>query len=136
MNDELAELDITYRQWEVLCWLSFFGQVSQAELAKGMLVEAPTLAGILDRMERDGWIERVADPDDGRKKLIRPTDRVEPLWTQMVEKARHCRSQATEGISSADLDTTRQTLERMRRNLAGDERIDFIEKRAADKARQ
>ena len=134
MNDELAELDITYRQWEVLGWLSFFGEVSQAELAKGMLIEAPTLAGILDRMQRDGWIERIADPNDGRRKLVRPTDRVQPLWEQMVERARQVRSDATAGISPEDLETTRRTLEQIRRNLAGDERIDFIEQRAAEKA--
>ncbi|MEN1678056.1 MAG: MarR family transcriptional regulator [Planctomycetota bacterium] len=132
MNDELADLDITFRQWEVLGWLSFFGEISQADLAKGMLIEPPTLAGILDRMERDDWIERTPDPADGRRKIVRPTDRVEPVWSKMVERARRVRSEATAGISPADLETTRKTLEQMRRNLAGDERIDIVEKRARE----
>lgn len=135
MNAELAELGITFRQWEVLCWISFFGEVSQAQLAEGMLIEAPTLAGILDRMERDGWITRVADPQDGRRKLIRPTKQVEPVWEKMVSKARYVRSEATRGISDQDLNQMRETLEKIRRNLAGDEQIDAHQQRAHAKDR-
>jgi DNA-binding MarR family transcriptional regulator len=132
MNTELAELGITFRQWEVLCWLSFFGELSQSQLAEGMLVEAPTLAGIIDRMERDGWIERIADPTDGRKKLIRPTDQVEPAWEQMVQRAHRVRDEATRGIPKEDLQVLKRTLDRIRRNLAGDEQIDAAEQRARD----
>lgn len=132
MNAELTELGITFRQWELLGWLSFFGEVAQSELAEGMLIEAPTLAGILDRMERDGWIERVADPADGRRKLIRPTDRVDEVWEQMVARARRVRSEATAGIPEEDLAVMRRSLEQIRRNLAGDERVDALEKRARE----
>lgn len=129
-NSELAELGITFRQWEVLAWVSFFGKVSQGELAEGMLIEAPTLAGILDRMERDGWIQRTPDPQDGRRKLIGTTDRVEPVWEKMIDCARRVRNEAVRGIPEEDLQTMRRTLERVRRNLAGDERIDALEQRA------
>ena len=136
MNDELAELGITFRQWEVLAWLSFFGEVSQSELAEGMLIEPSTLAGILDRMQRDGWIERKADPEDGRRKLLRPTEKVEPVWAQMVDRARRVRNDATAGIPEEDLQRLRQTLEAIRRNLVGDERVDQIERRARQKAEE
>ncbi len=84
MNEELAAHGITYRQWEVLAWISMAGEQSQSALAERMSIEPPTLVGVLDRMERDGWIERVPADGDRRKKLIRPTSRVEPLWNRMV----------------------------------------------------
>src|SRR5690348_6668127 len=87
MNEELAALGITYRQWEVLAWISLTGELSQCELADKMSIEAPTLVGVLDRMERSGWIQRVQDEQDRRKKQIRPTEQAGALWTQMVECA-------------------------------------------------
>ena len=51
MNDELGKLGITYRQWEVLCWLSYMGEITQSELADHMRIEAPTLVGVIDRMD-------------------------------------------------------------------------------------
>ncbi len=73
MNEELAAHGITSRQWEVLACISHDGELSQSELAERMHIEAPTLVGVLDRMERDGWIVRITDDNDRRRKLIRPT---------------------------------------------------------------
>ena len=64
MNEELAAHGITSRQWEVLACISHDGELSQSELAERMHIEAPTLVGVLDRMERDGWIVR----DHGRQR--------------------------------------------------------------------
>ena len=44
--------------------------LTQRELAMPAQVEQPTMAATLARMERDGLIERRANPDDGRSALI------------------------------------------------------------------
>src|SRR5580704_14932025 len=103
MNDELAAHGITYRQWETLAWVSLAGELSQSELAERMSIQAPTLVGVLDRMERDGWIQRVPAETDRRKKLIRPTCRVQPLWAKMVECAHRVRARAPQGLSPEQL---------------------------------
>ena len=121
MNEELAALGITYRQWEVLVWISLVGETSQSELARLMRIEAPTLVGVLDRMERDGWIRRTPDPHDRRKKLVQGTEQVEPVWAKMADCARRVRAQATEGIDEATLAVVREALATMRRNLGGDD---------------
>src|SRR6185295_337652 len=110
MNDELAALGITYRQWEVLAWISCTGELSQSELADKMSIEAPTLVGVLDRMERDGWIQRIPDEQDRRKKLIRPTEQVTPIWTKMVGCARHVAERAVTGLSLDQVEQLRDTL--------------------------
>jgi MarR family transcriptional regulator for hemolysin len=126
LNEQLAEHGITYRQWEVLVWLSFAGECSQNELAARMLIEAPTLVGVLDRMERDGWIQRVPDAADRRRKLIRPTAQVESVWAKMVGCALSVRQQATAGIAEEDLQTVREVLAKMRRNLSGEQVVDRL----------
>ena len=92
LNEQLAQHGITYRQWEVLVWLSFAGESSQSELAQRMHIEAPTLVGVLDRMERDGWITRSMDERDRRRKVIRVTEQVEPVWNRMVSCAQDVRA--------------------------------------------
>ena len=44
--------------------------LTQKELARLAAIEQPTMAATLARMERDGLIERRADPDDGRSSLV------------------------------------------------------------------
>jgi MarR family transcriptional regulator for hemolysin len=117
MNGEIAPRGITWRQCQVLGWLALCGDVSQTELAERMMVEGPTLVGILDRMERDGWITRHDHPADRRKKIIRPTDRAEPVWAEISDCARRVRTQAIEGLSKDDLATLRRILNRIETNL-------------------
>jgi len=119
LDTELARESITFRQWEVLAWISIAGDQSQAELADRLGIEAPTLAGILARMERDGWLERRACPMDRRKKRIRATSKAEAVWSRMVECCRRVRSRATEGLSDDDLRTLKRTCETIRENLGG-----------------
>ena len=117
LNAELAAHGITYRQWEVLAWTALDPEMSQCQLAERMSIEAPTLVGVLDRMARDGWIERVSSPHDRRKKIIRPTSKVEPLWEKMVSCAHEVRSRATAGLPAEDLAKLKSMLAHIRKNL-------------------
>lgn len=121
LDAELARERITLRQWEVLAWIAVSGEPSQVELAEKLGIEAPTLAGILARMERDGWLERSACSDDRRKKRIRATSKAEAVWNRMVACCHRVRERATEGITPAELTTFKHLCERIRANLGADE---------------
>ena len=114
---ELASEKITFRQWEVLAWISLCGEPSQVELADRMGIEAPTLAGLLSRMERDGWLERFGCSEDRRKKRLRATAKSESVWNRTVECCRKVRAQATRDIPPDDLAILKRTCETIRRNL-------------------
>ena len=115
--EELAPHGITYRQSMVLGWLALEGELSQTELAAKMMVEPPTLVGILDRMERDGWISRHNCPRDRRKNLIRANPAAEPVWEKIVECATRVRAQATDGLSERQLATLKKLLRRVQQNV-------------------
>ena len=117
VTEELAPHGITYRQSMVLGWLALEGELSQTELAAKMMVEPPTLVGILDRMERDGWISRHNCPSDRRKKLIRANPAAEPVWEKIVECAMRVRERATAGLSERQLATLKKLLRRVQQNL-------------------
>lgn len=117
LNDELAPHGVTFRQTQVLGWIAMDGELTQVELAGRMQIEPPTLVGILDRMERDGWIVRAACPKDRRKKMIQVGPRAEPVWEKIIACGRQVRARATAGLSEAELTELRRLLDRVRDNV-------------------
>ena len=119
LEAELATERITIRQWEVLTLLSLEGELTQAELAERVCLEAPTLTGILSRMERDGWLERHGCPDDRRCKRIRPTERAEAVWHRIAACGHRTRDHATRGFTAEELQNLKSYCARIRQNLEG-----------------
>ena len=117
MNAELASEGISFRQFQVLAWLAVRGQLSQIELARCCGVEPSTIVAVVDRMERDGLIERTVCPDDRRKHRIVPTSAAEPVWSRVVKCGAKVKKCATAGLTEAELAQLRSLLERMHTNL-------------------
>jgi DNA-binding MarR family transcriptional regulator len=117
LNEELVPLGVTLRQWQVIACLILRKEACQADLARSLRIEAPTLKGILDRMERDGLVERRASPRDRRCKIVRLRPAVVPVWKPMAACARRVRRRALQGISPRQLETMRTALTTVRRNL-------------------
>src|SRR5262245_24964118 len=119
MNEELAAHGITYQQWQALAVIALAGgELTQCELAERLKIEPPTLAGIVDRMEKAGWVRRITDPLDRRRKVVRPTPAVEPVWKRMTACARKVRARAFRGLSAAALRQARKVLSNILDNLS------------------
>jgi MarR family transcriptional regulator for hemolysin len=118
MNAELAGEGITYRQCQVLAWLSLEGDLSQIELARLMHVQPSTLVPVLDRMVRDGLIARKPATDDRRKRIITPTRKALPVWKRIIKCVQHVRARSREGLSDEELAQLRSLLMRIHDNLS------------------
>lgn len=118
LSASLAKEGMTFRQWEVLAWLSVNGDLSQAELADCLNIEPHTLAGVLRRMERDGWLERRCSAHDRRKNTLHPTEKAEEAWARAVQCCHQVRAQAVAGFTDDELHQFKATCERIRENLA------------------
>jgi MarR family transcriptional regulator for hemolysin len=70
VDDSLRELGISAGYLPVLFELGDGSEMTQTALARAVVIEQPTMAATLTRMERDGLIRRRPDPDDGRISLI------------------------------------------------------------------
>jgi DNA-binding MarR family transcriptional regulator len=92
----------------------------QAELADRVQVEPSTIVRIVDRMERDGWIERASSPTDRRVKLLRTTDKIKPVWKTIQQVGDQIIRQTTEGLSERQVAQMLKSLETMCGNLGGD----------------
>jgi DNA-binding MarR family transcriptional regulator len=63
---ELKDIDL-----DCLDLISRHGPLSPSALARRAGLHPATMTGILDRLERDGWISRDRDPDDRRAVAVR-----------------------------------------------------------------
>jgi DNA-binding MarR family transcriptional regulator len=68
----LMRQDVSMGQLHVLWHLEHHGATSMTHLAELLGVSLPAATGLIDRMEERGLIERVGDPDDRRRVLVRP----------------------------------------------------------------
>ena len=119
LAEELVPHGITYRQCQVLAFLILEKRpLSQIELAERISVEPPTLVGILDRMERDGWLRRQACTSDRRKKLICLTEEAGPVWAQIAECALRVRARAISGLTEAQVESLKEMLRTVKHNLS------------------
>lgn len=119
LNDELSRHGITFRQFQVLAWLVHDGtELTQAELAAKMMIEPPTLVGLLDRMEQQGWISRTSCPGDRRKKIVRPAPVAEEIWETMVDVLMRVRAKATSRLSDEQVEILKDMLRAVHETLS------------------
>ncbi|WP_378742944.1 MarR family winged helix-turn-helix transcriptional regulator [Nocardia brasiliensis] len=58
----------------MLATLAEWGPSSQAELSRRTGIYRSDMVAVLNELERDGYAERVPDPDDQRRNVITSTD--------------------------------------------------------------
>lgn len=74
-------LGLTGAQFNVLNILARSGAgVSQRVLSDELLVDRSNVTGLLDRMEKSGWVRRADHPEDRRVYLITLTPAGRALW--------------------------------------------------------
>ena len=67
-----GHLDLKGADLECFDLIDRHGPLSPSELARRARLHPATVTGILDRLERGGWIDRDRDPDDRRGVVVRP----------------------------------------------------------------
>lgn len=87
LAEELRPMGVGIGQWAVLLFLWARDGMSQADLARVVAIEPPTLVRTLDRMVRDGLVVRVPDSTDGRVTRIQLTEGGRALRDLVVPRA-------------------------------------------------
>ena len=96
IDRRLAPLGLSQAKWQPLLYLlRADGPPTQADIARYLEVESPTVVRLLDRLEADGWIQRHHCPGDRRARRIHLTERARAVCDE---------------IESAVIDVRRQLL--------------------------
>jgi homoprotocatechuate degradation regulator HpaR len=69
----ISHFGLTEQQWRILRTLSDAGELEQREVAAACVILAPSLTGVLARMEELGLIVRTRMEGDQRRVLVRMT---------------------------------------------------------------
>ena len=90
-----ARFELTEQQWRVLRVLWSAGKVTSVELSTRTLLPAPSLVGILDRLEKKGLVSRVRSVEDRRAIFVIATAKgraleakVTPLVSEIDQELR------------------------------------------------
>ena len=87
LAEELRPSGVAIGQWAVLMHLWAGDGLTQAELSRVVAIEPPTMVRTIDRMVRDGLVERRPDPKDGRLSRIHLTAQGSALRDKLIPKA-------------------------------------------------
>jgi MarR family transcriptional regulator for hemolysin len=118
MNRALRPLGLNLSMRQVLVHLQRNpGGLMQAELARNLGIEGPTLVRLLDKLEEKGWIARVASTDDRRRKYSVLTPRATELVQVIEELSEALRTRMMAGLTTEQLDDCTQVMTRIRDNL-------------------
>ena len=111
MNVRLAELGLSQAKWMALLTLDKAPEgVMQRELACNIGIECASLAGLLDRMAADGWVERRPCARDRRAKLVFLTGKSRAALDDIHRIARDVSRQLLQDIPADKLAVCEQVL--------------------------
>lgn len=99
---ESAGIGITPGEARALVYAARFGEVRQSVLAERMGLEAMTVSGYIDRLERRGLVKRAPDPADGRAKLVRLTDKADQTLEAIARMGAEVRGRARGDMSDEE----------------------------------
>jgi MarR family transcriptional regulator for hemolysin len=112
-----ANVGLTISQWRIIFTLIRQSGLTQREIADRVGVEAPTLIPIIDKMEKEGLVERKTYQEDRRINRIYLTSKTEDLCDPMIECALRISSVSTKDIPEEQLQIMKDVLGKISDNL-------------------
>lgn len=121
LGARIGRLDMTPAQTHALLYLGERGGcVAQTDLIACMRLKAPTVNGILDRMEEKGLLVRAGDPADGRRKLVTLTEKGQSLLAQTRQAFAETEAVMRKQFTEEECARLMELLLRLRQNLKED----------------
>ena len=115
LDQRLRPLGLSQGKWTTLVHLARGAdKLTQKEIAARIGIEEPTLAGILDRLQHDGWIKRKSAAHDRRCKTVHLQRRTSVVIDQIFGTAKELRHELLAGIPQRELETCVRVLSQIR----------------------
>lgn len=102
LSRELDAIGLSIGYMPVFVALGDEAAMTQKDLAKKAMVEQPTMAATLSRMERDGLIARLPNPKDMRSALVSLTPAAKAKMTDLGRAVESVSKLASKGLTKAE----------------------------------
>ena len=117
LNARLAKERITFSQYSVLLALSRSGPMQMNKLGEHMLVAPANVTGLVDRMDRKGYVRRRRDPKDRRLYVIEPTESGARIFKNISSRFTHYAGGLGSDLTPHELSTTLKALKKVRQKV-------------------
>jgi DNA-binding MarR family transcriptional regulator len=112
-----AGLEITIEQWSILYHLWLQDCLSQQELCTRTFRDKPSITRLIDNLEKQKLVNRIASKEDRRKNLVCLTEAAKNLQTLTVELANQTMDEALYGVGKDEIETVKKVLYQVYDNL-------------------
>lgn len=120
VDSELRRFGLTTATWRALFYVGRFGNgIRLKDLAEALDMERPSLGQLVDRLEREGLVERQGARDDRRGKTIHLTPSGREIYDRTMQVATAVGDRMTGELSDQELTQCAGILDRI--NAAIDE---------------
>ena len=120
MDERLKPMGLTQAKWRALLHLSLADGISQRELSERLSIEGPTLVRLLDRLAKDGYIERRDAAHDRRCKQVHLTRKSQRVIRTILTTVSAVRHELFAHIPAQELRVGTRLLRQVRDRLLGD----------------
>ncbi len=117
MSKALKEIGMNQNQWRILGILGDKNPSTVTGIARRGVLKMSTLTRMLDRMERDGLVQRSLWKEDKRVVQVKITAKGKRALDKILAVAANVYKKSFEGISDAEAKRLMKTLAKMRDNL-------------------
>lgn len=103
-NPILAEYELTASQYRILNFLYSRQNAASrvVDIEKQFSITHPTALGLLDKLEKNGFITKIGNPDDARSKLVSLTEKAKVMQTAVESVGEKVDNILTENLSEQE----------------------------------
>ena len=119
MDIDLNRYDLTFSQSQVLLFLRLNeGKLSQKKLQDMMRCSHPTMVGLIQRLEANGFVRTYTDEEDKRYKNVELTDKALAFGNDMRKTREQNEKQMVKGLKKEEKEILLDLLDRVYKNIS------------------
>ena len=103
-------IEVTPIQVMLLFFLQKNNGSSLTQISQGLMLENPTITGLIDRLEKSGYVKRSDHPNDRRVYLIHLTERGKKAANKALPIVKRLNEQVKEGYSEGEIENFKKVL--------------------------
>lgn len=116
MNERLVLVGSTRAQWLVMYYLLRYGKMSQRDLGEKMDIKDSTVVRLIDRMEKDQFVERAKDVKDRRVTYVTLTEKGKKRIEELLPIGEEMSKTFSANISEEEFEIFNKVLNKMAEN--------------------
>lgn len=105
-----AGVEVTPVQAMLLFYLQKKDGSSLTEISSGLMLENPTVTGLIDRLEKSGYVKRFDHPNDRRVYLVHITEKGRKVANKALPIVKKLNEEIKKGYSKEEIENFKKVL--------------------------